>query len=337
MDETGHDHLKFGEVRVNPRLGHRIIHYLKRLLPGFDLTEDETVEGAEALRVNIGNVGTKSVVKLTTKTGTVDTGSLRDFSRSLTDVLDVTTGDIEIASEDKVLQCYAEPFEECSSAVEPIAAVTRHEPSIKWSLCNYMVRPEKSEIDEIEACESLAIEVERLRDLDAIRTAIINYVTKYHSDPSTLIPELIKGKIVMTKDGLSHVGVSGNGNIFLTDYDETELKMTALSRTVYILFLMHPEGIRLADVCDYKDQLCSIYSIVKPGASKANIKSYIDTLCDTTSGSLNTAIARIKNAVKSIIKTPELAKMYYISGARGEKYGIPIDRDLINLHPTFTD
>jgi len=97
------------------------------------------------------------------------------------------------------------------------------------------------ELDQImeEQQEERVIEQERTDVLNNIKAQILKYITQYHDDPKQLMNQLFEGKVILNDDGSpGRLLVNGDMRIVLPDYDEMEVKMTAMCRTVYILFLM---------------------------------------------------------------------------------------------------
>ena len=134
---------------------------------------------------------------------------------------------------------------------------------------------------------------------------------------------------------ISRLEIDKKYNIYLTDYiDEndkkTEIKMPALSKAVYILFLRYREGIVLYNLSDYKQELMDIYQNIFPRSDyEATIRS-IENLCTPGENSIYEKLSMIKKAF--VKKIPEkLAEFYYIAGIRGEEMKIKIDRALIKI------
>ncbi len=170
------------------------------------------------------------------------------------------------------------------------------------------------------------LEAERREWVDRLTALVLDYVTRFHSmPPRELIMESLRGKLSLEKPHqLSDIVVNGDLRIILPQYNELELKMTPLARTVYIFFLCHPEGVRLADIPDHADELASIYSIVKPGADEKIAESCIADLTDPFGDSLQQKLSLTRRAVRRYILNPELAEYYLIKGERGGLYGIGV-------------
>lgn len=178
----------------------------------------------------------------------------------------------------------------------------------------------ESQLDE----EKRAV-VSRLTDV------VFEYIQRFGElPPMSLIGEIVRGKMQLRATlEISRVQINGDLKIILPDYDELEIKMTPLARTVYILFLLHPEGIRLKEISDYVSQIEDIYMLVKPGADDRLAAHAVAELVVPGSQSLQEKISMTRRAVKRHIADPSLAERYLIKGERGGLYGIDIPADKI--------
>ena len=134
--------------------------------------------------------------------------------------------------------------------------------------------------------------------------------------------------------------MNGDMKVVLPEYDETEIKMPAMSRTLYILFMKLRKqgagGIVLKDIDQYRDDLLDIYSLVKPGADDERVTQSVDNLCSPYGDSLHQTISRINRCVKSVITDKKLAKQYTVTGRRGGEYGIALDPEFLELPRAVT-
>lgn len=186
--------------------------------------------------------------------------------------------------------------------------------------------------EETEGERSLADE--RRRWEDAISALVLGYVSKFGEMPPTHeIERVIRGKLMINgaSGRLSRLVVNGDMKIVLPAYNEIELRMTPLVRTVYILFLCHPEGIRLKEIADYREELAEIYSMVKPGASERLAEESIDSLVDPLSDSLRQKLSRSREAVRRYILDPEHVGHYLIEKMDDGRHRIGLSADLIQL------
>lgn len=118
--------------------------------------------------------------------------------------------------------------------------------------------------------------------------------------------------------------------IYFTDLGDTELKLTPLERTVYLLFLEHPEGLRLSEICNYKEWIENTYREIGNSRTVAEFRNSIEQLIDPTENSLSEKISRIKSKIISLAGE-DLAPHYIIEGARDEKKFIRLDRELLKI------
>jgi len=128
---------------------------------------------------------------------------------------------------------------------------------------------------------------------------------------------------------LSPIVVGKNSNIYLPTYD-TEISLDPLHKTVYILFLSHPEGLLLKHFINHEQEIGSIYNKIRREGEKFKIQSSIKKLSDARNNSLLEKIARIKNLIYSELGEI-LGKYYTISGSRGKEYRILLPKTLIKL------
>jgi len=121
--------------------------------------------------------------------------------------------------------------------------------------------------------------------------------------------------------------VSKNYRIYLGD-NRVEIHMEPLVKSVYLLFLKHPEGILFKHLPDYREELTKIYSDVRPwGLSERALQS-IEDVTNPLLNSINEKCARIRRAFVSQFDD-HLARHYYIDGLRGEVKKIALPRDLV--------
>lgn len=177
------------------------------------------------------------------------------------------------------------------------------------------------------------LEHDRKEALERIKRDIVNYIARYHDDPKELMAELLRGKVVVGRPG--RVLVNGDMKIVLPEYDEMEIPMPAMCRTLYILFLKQRKagsvGIVLKNIDAHREEIIDIYGMVKPGANERRVIQSVDNLCDPFGDSLNQMISRINRCVRTVISDKELAKQYSITGTKGEEYSIALEPEYLEL------
>ncbi|HEY4063625.1 MAG TPA: hypothetical protein VGM30_17075 [Puia sp.] len=143
-------------------------------------------------------------------------------------------------------------------------------------------------------------------------------------------PIIDRKKLLQTKVVLSSILIDKHFKISLPDFNNVEVKMYALAKTVYILFLRHPEGIRFKELYEHKRELLEIYNKLTNKNNKEEINAIIKDLVDITNSSINIQCARIRGAFRDIMDE-HIAKHYYIDGLNGEPKKIVLPRILIDV------
>ena len=172
-----------------------------------------------------------------------------------------------------------------------------------------------SSLDEIreedvrETIEDLERNIERLRLLGIPLAVIAEFVAKYET--------------------VSRLRLTDDLRIFLPDYDNREVKMGALYKAVYFLFLNTPDGIVLQQLEDYHHELVNYYlQTSQRDELTPRMVDTINRLEYPGDNTINIVLSRIKAYFKATIDE-HLAKHYYIVGKPGEPYKISLDYNLI--------
>ena len=135
------------------------------------------------------------------------------------------------------------------------------------------------------------------------------------------------------KSVLSRLYIDEQYKIFLSDYDNMEIELSPLPKTFFIFMLRRPEGIRLKELSNHREELIEIYSRVGNRLDMKQVKKSINDLVDATSNSVNEKCSRIKEAFLSKIDN-SIAQQYYITGNRNENKRITLDRSLVVFSQT---
>lgn len=127
---------------------------------------------------------------------------------------------------------------------------------------------------------------------------------------------------------LSRLSITTSNRIFLTDFDNREVKMDDLTKALYFFFLRHPEGARLKELQDYEPEILRIYSGITGRDDPDKIRESVHNLLDPFANNLNVSLSRIKKAFRDVVGD-RIAHFYYISGSPAQPRTIPLDRDLV--------
>jgi hypothetical protein len=120
-------------------------------------------------------------------------------------------------------------------------------------------------------------------------------------------------------------------------YFKKEVELSHLTKSIYFLFLKHPEGINLKELHNFKKELLTIYTSVSNQLDHDKMAKSIDDVINLETKAIYTHLSRIKSAFYKIMDN-SFAKYYIISGS-GEDERIVLfnTKDIIwNNYERFT-
>lgn len=140
---------------------------------------------------------------------------------------------------------------------------------------------------------------------------------------------IIKQIVALPAPKLSPMLITEDYRIILTGYNNMEIEMPTLSKTLYFFYLRHPEGVMFKELrYSHRLELALIYGLVSPREDLEKMGMSIEDLVDPTKNSINEKRSRIKSAFVSKF-SDEIAVNYYIVGRGAEPKTIALDRSLI--------
>lgn len=166
--------------------------------------------------------------------------------------------------------------------------------------------PKRDEVAEI--LESLENSVKKLRLQGVTLSAIHEFIDK--------------------QEPLSPLVITEDLRIFLPEYNNIEIELSAQRKALYFLFLNHPEGIVLQHLEEYHKELMNYYKQTNGGVVTPRMEESIKKLETYGNNQLNVVITRIREAFCSKFDE-RLARHYFISGERGQAYKIGLPQALI--------
>ena len=164
-------------------------------------------------------------------------------------------------------------------------------------------------------------------DLDPKTKALLDEIEAIKVKYGITIEEL--EAVLSYRVKLSHLRITRHKEIILDDFDHREVKMDALTKSIFLLYLKHPEGIRYKELCDHRSELEEIYLSISGRSDMDSIRKSIDDLTDPiTSNSINEKVSRAKKAFRNVVDV-RIARFYYIDGRQGAAKRIALDRSLV--------
>ena len=119
--------------------------------------------------------------------------------------------------------------------------------------------------------------------------------------------------------------------IFLRYDDGTpiaEVKLPALPKALYFVFLNHPEGFPLKHLIDYREELLLWYRRL---SNRKDAEKYIDKLVDSTDNSANEKISRVREVFVKIQEELDMSLAFFLpKGSKGDTFFVPIDMNKIS-------
>lgn len=120
--------------------------------------------------------------------------------------------------------------------------------------------------------------------------------------------------------------------IYLPDYSNKELQLQHLPASVFLFFLFKTDGIELHRLKKDVGLLNKIYSIVveNRNVDALRAKKSIINLTDPSNNRIYETCAMVKRALSGVVPGTVI-NQYCITGERGKKHGVLLDRNLIEV------
>lgn len=150
--------------------------------------------------------------------------------------------------------------------------------------------------------------------------------------PKGVIRRIIE-EVLIDEEVLSRVIIEKNGNVYLPDYDR-HIQLRPMEKTLFFLYLRHPEGIAFKDLVDYRTEIYDIYGHLSNQSDPDRVHAAVDRLFELDSNAANEHRSRMKSAFEREFDSA-LANRYYITGKKGETLNITLPRDLVDWQVQF--
>jgi len=117
---------------------------------------------------------------------------------------------------------------------------------------------------------------------------------------------------------LSDIEITKNNKILLPEFDNMEIKLSHLTKTVYILFCNYPKGINIKQLEEYKNELREIYLSISNQIDYDAMMASINDLVSSESKAIYTHISRIKSTFFGVMDAPYAQNYIITSDGFGE-------------------
>lgn len=128
-----------------------------------------------------------------------------------------------------------------------------------------------------------------------------------------LLKEMLISEVQSLKK--SSLVVDQEYRILLPEFNNLEIHLSHLTKSIYLLFLNHPKGINIKELNKHRDELLALYAKITYQMDYDKIKRSIDELVQPNSNAIYAHISRIKSAFLKKMDY-EIAKHYIVTSDR---------------------
>ena len=153
----------------------------------------------------------------------------------------------------------------------------------------------------------------------------------YDENNEWLCNDMLADSVCSDADNtLSPIRFDNDFNILLPLYPQINIKLDPLPKSLYILFLNHPEGILLKNIQDYETELKNIYRAVSGRKNPTVINRMFNSIVDPTENPLHKNISMIRRSFMSQLSY-DIARNYIPPHSRNCVHNIPLDNSLVEI------
>ena len=158
------------------------------------------------------------------------------------------------------------------------------------------------------------------------------FYTLLERKPKGVIRKIIEEALI-DEEVLSRVVIEKDCNVYLPDYNR-HIQLRPMEKTLFFLYLRHPEGIAFKDLVDYRAEIYHIYGHLSNQSDPDKVRAAVDRLFELDSNAANEHRSRMKSAFEREFDSV-LANRYYITGKKGETMKITLPRELVDWKVKF--
>lgn len=133
-----------------------------------------------------------------------------------------------------------------------------------------------------------------------------------------ILKELMQDNLLLDKKELSPLVVDQDYSLRFPLYGGMELKLSHLTKVVYLLFYRHIGGIRLSELAHYREELRELYLEISNQNNLDKMEESIDNLIDLSTKAIYTHFSRIKSALYELMYE-KIAERYCIVSDQKDK------------------
>ena len=124
------------------------------------------------------------------------------------------------------------------------------------------------------------------------------------------VPVLEQLRIEAARATLSPLVITKYFRFILPNYGNKEVMLSPIHKSLYMLFLNHPEGIEFKNLIDYREELLAIYNEVGNRVGPDKMVETVNRLTNPLDNAINEKCSRIKAAFSDLMD--EYQADYYI-------------------------
>lgn len=124
------------------------------------------------------------------------------------------------------------------------------------------------------------------------------------------VPVLEQLRIEAARATLSPLVITKDFRFILPNYGNKEVMLSPIHKSLYMLFLNHPEGIEFKNLIDYREELLAIYNEVGNRVGPDKMVETVNRLTNPLDNAINEKCSRIKAAFSDLMD--EYQADYYI-------------------------
>ena len=201
----------------------------------------------------------------------------------------------------------------------------------------YFMEPDEKELQEVpeDTQELLSIyeKISKLKEQQQLRLMAV-LLQRLSMQLRESHPQLARALLRAWSDHdaplqISRMKITREYKIYLVDYNNLEIPMYPLAKIIFLLFLLHPDGILFKNMIDYRAQLCQLYEKVTGRVITQKVRKSLDDLTDASNISIAQKVARIRASFRAFMPD-HIADHYTITGKNAEPKKIILDRALLS-------